>query len=646
MRISSMRGMALRAALSGAAGLALAGPAAAQEYAQLDLSGLSLEELANVEITSVSKRPEPVGQAPASVFVVSNDDIRRSAAQSLPEALRLAPNLHVARMDANDYAISARGFNGFETSNKLLVLIDGRSIYTPFHSGVLWDAHQVMLEDVERVEVISGPGGALWGANAVNGVVNVISRSARDTQGLLFSAAGGEVDKNAAVRYGGRMGEAGAFRVYAMGYERGHSLTLAGEDLNDEWDGAQAGFRLDLDAGGGVATLQGDVYYDRPADEGYLRGGNVLGRWSRALANGSTVEVQAYVDKTVRYTPAVGAAVPSVYESVETIDLEFQQAFAKGPRHAIVWGGGYRSITDEFLLGQILIGGVVFPYLEMDPPHRRLELANVFVQDEIALGDDLSLTLGLKLEHGAYSDLEYLPSARLAWRPTDQSLLWAAVSRAVRTPSRVERDLAWEGVIQPHVFETETLVAYEGGYRAQMFGRTSLSVSVFYNQYDDLRTNEAVPPGPLPIAVGNGLEGESWGTEIWGGYDVTDSWRLSAGFTALRKDFREKAGHDDGATPVSTGNDPEHQFLLRSQANLFSSLELDLMLRAVDELPVGFVVDDYVELDAKVGWRVTPETEVYLAGTNLLDEARREAGERTTQALIRRNIQAGLRWRF
>ncbi len=639
-----------RAVLTGAAMAAFCAGAQAADGVVMspvtaDLSRLSLEELANVEIMSVSKRPERLAEAPAAVYVITGDDIRRSAATSLPEALRLAPNLQVLRVDSGGYAISARGFNGFETSNKLLVMVDGRSIYTPFHSGVLWDEHQVMLDDLERVEVVSGPGGALWGANAVNGVVNVISKSAHDTQGLLFEARRGDIDRSGSVRYGGPLGEAGAWRAYAMGFDRRDSLLPGGAEAGDGWQGGQTGFRTDFDAGGGGATVQGDAYYHRHDDGGRLNGGNVLGRWRREWDGGGGLEAQVYFDRTDRYGPPLGAVVPSVAETVETWDVQVQQVLAPHGRHRLVVGGGYRIIDDEFLVGDILdAGGAPLPNFAVDPTARRLQLANLFIQDEIALTDALSLTLGLKLEDSSYSGLDYLPSARLAWRASETTLLWAAVSRAVRTPSRVERDLTYPGIIVGGVFDRESVVAYEAGWRGRVGERVNFSVSAFFNDYMDLRTNE-MTNGGFPVFVGNGREGQTWGLEAWGGYAVMDGWRLSAGLSTLRKDFQTKAGHVDIAYPVSTGNDPEHQLLLRSQSNLSDRLELDLMLRAVDELPSP-QVDAHVELDARIGWRVTQEAELYLAGVNLLDDQRREAGDPDYVNEVRRSIYAGLRWSF
>jgi len=639
----------------GVAGLLLAGaagtPALAQDaseaepqtYAELSiedperLAELSIEELANVEITSVSKRPEPLSTAPSSVYVITNDDIRRSGALSLPEALRLAPNLHVARIDALDYAISARGLNGFESANKLLVLIDGRSVYSALFSGVDWDQQHVMLEDVERIEVISGPGGTLWGANAVNGVINVITRDARETDGLLVSASGGSLDSVANVRYGGSF-NGGGWRAYVSGYERGSLEKADGADANDGWDGVQAGFRTDLSLGRDSLTLQGDVR-DNSIDQsiglpGYVRGGNLLARWERRLGEGSALEVQAYYDRVRR-------EARGIYDALDAFDVQAQHAFTWRNRHQIVWGGGWRVAEDDF---RNFVNGFV-----LDPLSKRTSLGNVFVQDKIQLSPALDLTVGVKYEHSSYTGADWLPSARLSWRLSDRSMLWGAVSRSVRTPSRLERDLVFPGIVVNGTFGTEKLVAWEAGWRGRPLENLSLSVSAFFNQYDDLRTNELSPGGVLPIFLGNEAEGETWGIEAWGDWAVTPNWRLGAGFTALEKDFRSNSSLDVSGLEVQ-GVDPDWHASLRSQHDIGERMELDLRLRAVDDTPVGTAggyvgADAYAELDVRVGWRLTDRAELSLTGLNLLDERHREASE-NRGVEIPRSVHASLRWRY
>jgi iron complex outermembrane receptor protein len=600
-----------------------------------DLGRLSIEELSNIEITSVSKRPERLADAAASVFVLSNEDLRRSGVQSLPEALRLAPNLNVQRVDSTDYGISSRGLNGFESANKLLVLIDGRSVYSPFFAGVEWSQQHVMLADVDRIEVISGPGGALWGANAVNGVINVVSRPADQTLGGLAEVVGGSGDSAVNLRYGFRLGETGALRVYARGYDRADTL-LNGKGADDGWNGGQAGFRSDFALARDHLTLQGDIYRDDipsaiPASpKGKLMGSNLEGRWTRTFDDGSTFEAQAYFDRYERIARGI-------LDGVATYDLQAQQTFQRG-RHQVVVGGGYRWWQDRFAN---FVNGFV-----LDPSSRRLNLVSGFVQDQITLGD-LTLTLGIKGENTSFSGGEWMPSARLAWKLSDRAMVWGAVSRVVRDPSRLDRELVFPVLLVAGDFQPEKLVAYELGYRGRPVERLSLNVTTFLHDYKDIRSNETTPVTVLPITVGNGLEGQTYGIEAWADYDVTGAWRLSGSVTALGKDFKRAAGSRDISRLAAQGHDPALQASLRSQVQLSPSLTLDTRLRYVSrtpkELTSGYLdAPAYSEADARVAWRITDRVELSVAGLNLLDAAHVEATEpRRTEE--RRSIQAGAR---
>jgi len=621
-------------AVAGAAALLASGARAAEVTG--DLARLSIEDLANVEIVSVSRHPERLSEAAASVFVISGDDIRRSGAQSLPEALRLAPNLNVQRVDALDYGISARGLNGFESANKLLVLIDGRSVYSPFFAGVEWSQLQPALPDLDRIEVISGPGGALWGANAVNGVINVVSRPADETQGLLVDAIGGSGDDSATVRYGGPLGPAGAFRVYVNGVNRADTLR-GGRGAGDDWDGGPVGLRPDLTSGRDQVTLQGYAYLDAvlssiPArPEGKLEGSNLLGRWTRGLSGDSRLEVQAYYDRYER-------RARGILDGVVTWDIQAQYSFSWGPNR-IVAGAGYRRWDDRFAN---YVNGFV-----LDPPSRTTTLGNVFAQDQIDFGD-VTLTLGLKAEDNSYSGVELMPSVRLAWKTSDTGMVWGAVSRAVRSPSRLDRELVFPPFLLASTFEPERLVAYEFGYRGQPAARLSLSATAFYHRYEAIRSNEATPVTLFPIRIGNGLEGETWGVETWADVDLSQDWRLSAGLTAMGKDFRASAGSSDISKLAAAGHDPAVQVSLRSQTRLTPTLDLDLRLRYVGDTPreqVGGYLDApaYVEADARLAWQVSDRVELSVAGLNLLDDAHVEATEPRRTAL-RRSIQAGLRF--
>lgn len=621
--------------------LAFAGEAQARDDAQptlADLRQLSIEDLANVQVTSVSKSPETVAGAPAAIYVISDQAISRSGADSLANLLRLAPNLQVAASDSQTYAITARGFNeSTSTANKLQVLIDGRTVYTPLFSGVFWDVQNAMPEDLDRIEVISGPGGALWGANAVNGVINVTSKSAADTQGGLLAANAGQTWNSLRGRYGGMAGDA-AWRVYAMYDERGPSRRPSGREARDENRILQGGFRTDWGAGADRFTLQGDAYggsTERPPGgrvSPEVSGGNLLGRWTRRGDEGAVFEAQAYFDDAYRMVSSKANA------RVDTFDLDLRYSPAPIGIHSLTLGGGYRLSTDEFRPGP----GTAY----LKPDSRRLQWGNLYLQDEMALTDRLRLTLGLKVEHNSYTGWEYMPTARLAWRPDEGMLLWAAVSRAVRTPSRYDRDLYSVVLGGGANFQSETLVSYELGYRGRPVGPVSLSVSLFYNDYDDLRTLEVTVPTVLPFTVANGREGSTYGLEAWADWAVTDRWRLSAGLSTLHEDFRLKPGSLDIGGTALTGNDPDYQAQLRSSLDIGSSVTLDVDVRSVGALPSPRV-PAYVEADARLAWRYSDRGELSISGVNLLDDAHLEfLNSSIAERRIRRSFSIGIRQVF
>jgi iron complex outermembrane receptor protein len=603
-----------------------------------DLAELSLEELMNIEVTSVSKSPEKLLDAPAAIYVITQEDIRRSGVTSIAEALRLAPNLQVARVDASQYAITARGFNS-TTANKLLVLIDGRSVYTPLYSGVFWDVQDVLLEDIDRIEVISGPGGTLWGANAVNGVINIITRHSRDTTGALVSVGGGPDERTAAARYGGRLGTGTTYRVYAKDFLRDNTLTESDLSLHDSWSKSQAGFRIDRDGSADALTFQGDIYdgsIDQTViDDKTISGGNVVGRWSRTFQNGSALQTQVYYDRVRRDYPGTFAEVRDTY------DLDLQHHIPLGARQDLVWGGGYRVSSDD------VTNSAALAFL---PAHRSLSLANIFFQDGISLHERLKLTVGTKLEHNDFTGWEVQPSARLAWKLSN-ALLWSAVSRAVRTPSRLDRDLFAPGAPPFFLaggpdFESEKLTAYEIGYRVQPVSQMSLSISTFYNVYDKLRSLELAPGGVAPFGpfvLGNKMEGNTYGAEMWGSYRVLDWWRLSAGYNYLKKRLRFESDSSDTFGVKAAGNDPSHQFSARSTMNLARNLELDAAVRVIGGLPDPNI-PGYVALDMRLGWTVLKSVEVSLSGFNLLDQRHPEFGTDPTRSELDRTFYARLVW--
>ncbi len=603
-----------------------------------DIADLSIEELGNIQITSVSRHAERLSDAPAAIFVITGEDIRRSGATRLAEALRLAPNLEVARVSASSYAISARGFNN-TVANKLLVLIDGRTVYTPLFSGVFWDAQDVMLEDVERIEVISGPGATLWGANAVNGVINVITRRASDTQGAFAYGHAGDLERGYGARYGGAEGKV-SYRAYGRVFDVFNTRTADGTTLSDGWSKGQVGFRADWGTTANGFTLQGDGYrgsLDQVTDQNsHISGANLLGRWNRDLAGWGSLQVQANVDQTERDIPGVFA------EHLNIFDFEFQHGLNAIGRHRLTWGGGYRYGYDH------VSNSAVLAFL---PANQRMRWANVFAQDEIALQENLRLTLGAKLENNYYTGTEPLPSARLAWKLQPQRLVWGAVSRALRAPSRIDRDLFTIVQLPAGLtplnggpdFVSEVVKVFEIGYRDQPLPQATYSISLFHNIYDKLRSVEPAPGGS--VVLGNKMEGTGDGLQAWGSYQAARSWRLSAGAFFLRQRLRLKPDSGDTLGVSAAGNDPAHQWLLRSSLDLPNRTELDIGVRRVGALPSPSV-PAYTAVDVRYAWRLLRELELALVGQNLFASSHAEFGNAATRSEMARGAYAKLRWTY
>ena len=609
------------------------GPASASAAS---LSRLSIEELAQIEVSSVSKRPEALADAPAAVYVITREQIRDSGVTTLPEALRLAPNLQVARISSSSYAITARGFNN-SSANKLLVMIDGRSVYTPLHSGVFWDVQDVVLSDIERIEVVSGPGGTVWGANAVNGVINIVTRSARDTSGTLLAARAGSDLNGVTARQGWRLGDNAGVRAYAKLDRFDNTVKADGSPVADDWNRRQAGFRADWTADHAI-TVQGDAYsgtLKQPNNPDLsVAGGNLLGRWSRELGPGHGVQVQAYYDHTLREQPGFFRTELSTY------DVDLQHHFNWGPRHEIIWGGGVRDWRDH------TVGG---PLLAFVPADSKLRLSNVFAQDTIALREQLKLTLGVKLEHNSYTGLEYQPNVRLAWKSSQSQLLWSSFSRAVRTPSRLDRDFQVFVSLGPPYngmllggpsFVSERVTAYELGYRSQPWTRTTVSVSAFYNEYDRLRSVEPVAGG---FVLGNGVAGRTHGLEAWSSTQVDDRWRVNAGLALLSESLHFQPGSADPGLPTAGANDPRYRFTLQSAWTLPRGWSVQLNGRAVGALP-NPAVPSYTALDAHIAYAFGQDAEVSLTGFNLFDPRHAEFGAAPSRSEIPRSILLRLTW--
>lgn len=615
--------------------LTLVSPAKANQ-APSDLAEMSLEELGSIEITSVSKRAERLSDAPATVFVITADDIRRSGVTSLPEALRLAPNLQVARVNSGSYAISARGFNN-TIGNKLQVLMDGRILYTPLFSGVFWDTPDVMLEDVERIEVISGPGATLWGTNAVNGVINVITKRASDTQGGLASANAGNLENNHALRFGSEAGNA-AYRFYGKFFERDATTRTSGISDQDGWKRGEIGFRADWGSAAEGFTLLGAAYRGEldteSAEDLRISGSHLLARWNGRLASGGNVQLQGYLDQSHRDIPG------SVRERLRIHDLEFQHQVAGLGEHVLVWGINRHGARDDVENA---------PTVAFYPAERNLDWTSVFAHGEYALdGERLRLIGGARVERNSYTGNEFLPDLRLAWKPGPSQSVWLGVTRAVRTPSRLDRELFLPA--QPPFsiaggpqFRSEVLTAYQVSYRAQPSPRVSYSVTAYRHDYDHLRTIERQPDGAFVLS--NQMHGHGNGVEAWGTVQATDNWRLSAGATWLDLDLRLKQGSTDPNGVRVAGNDPEYQWMLRSSLDLPGRLQLDALVRRVGALSAPRV-PAYTAVDASLGWRPTDRWELSLTAQNLLDSAHVEFGNPSTASEIERGVRVGVKWTF
>ena len=618
------------------------------------LADMSLEELGAIEITSVSKRAQPLSDAAAAVFVITSDDIRRSGATSLAEALRLAPNLQVAKITNGRYAITARGFSGPE-ANKLLVLIDGRSVYTPLFAGVFWDAQHVVLQDVERIEVISGPGGTLWGVNAVNGVINVITRSARDTQGNMVVAGAGHSGAELVMRHGGELNEDTSYRVYAQRFNQNHTELARGGDVDDGLQAAQAGFRADWRHAQDQVSVHGDAYQGDqgqaapgtfyikgvPLDLQHVRtrGLNVVGRWAHKLDDEGEFSIQGYLDRTERVIPI------TFNQQLDISDLQVQYAAAPTDTQAWVLGGEYRMAQDRL---------VNTTFLQLLPDRTTQDWSSLFAQDDISLRPDLHLILGSRWETNDYTGLAWLPTARLAWKPSADHLWWTAVSKTVRAPSRVDRDAyvprpnvpPYSSLPYPYVLaggpevQSEVAKVLEFGYKGQPLPQTSFSVNVFRALYDRLHTEELGSSTQGLITFAGKMKGAVTGLETWGSYQPMPTWRLSAGFTGLYQRFRlDPDSTDIMDMAKNQGRDPAQTWLLRSSWDLPQGHEFDATVRHVSRL-MDPDVPAYMALDVRWGWRITPAIELSLTGRNLLGSGHGEYEAVETRAEIGRSVYA------
>jgi iron complex outermembrane recepter protein len=664
---------AVRGSLAFALIVSLCSNGLAQKPTPLDLSEASLEDLMNMRVTSVSKREQKLSSAGAAAYVITQDDIRHSGMTNIPDLLRMVPGVDVARLNANTWAISIRGFN-YRYSTKVLVLIDGRTVYTPGFSGVFWDQQDVPLEDIERIEVIRGPGGTVWGANAVNGVINIITKKASDTQGELVSVGtGSQETASGLVQYGGSAGSKGSYRAFGKYFNVADAIQPDKSAASDGWHGVHGGFRADWDfSGRDTLTVQGDLFgssegqtittlFSNQLPDAHtftnkvaVGSGNILGRWGHTFSNGSETKLQLYYDRVRRFDQA--------FEVLNTGDADFQYHFRLGSRHDMLAGAGYRltdhSYTESY---EITFGS----------GHRRDNLYNTFIQDQIQLAPSLTLTVGSKFEHNNYTGFEFEPSAQVVWTATNRQTVWASASRAIRQPSWFDAESKLDaatfplggggfGLVQldgnPNT-KAETLLDFEAGYRIQVSKQLSLDATAFNSHYSRLQSLEPGTPyftfDPLPAHLvtpsywDNLAHAHDYGAELSANWNVTGGWRLSPGFSYLQMKVGTDPSSHDTSTAASVGDSPKYQAQLRSTVKLPHRIEWDTSAYYVGGLRIG-PVPSYTRLDTRFGWSIKEGVEFSVAGQNLLrpDHLEFFDGLQVNPTLVRRSVVGRVTWRF
>ena len=616
---------------------------ASAETTTSQLKRMTLDELLALEITSVSRRPEPLSSIASAVSVVTGDDIRRSGATTLADALRFSTGLQVARIDGRTWGVASRGFN-LNSSNKLLVMLDGRSLYTPLFSGVFWDVQDTEFADIDRIEIVRGPGATMWGANAVNGVISIQTKSAVDTLGTLITAGGGNEERQfASVRHGLELRPGVHGRVYFKQYRRDDLVLANGADAHDDARMWQAGFRIDAARAGSsnVATVQGDLYHgflgSFSGADTRVAGGNVLARGQHAFSAEQVLRAQAYYDRVERFVPG------QFREWRDTFDFDLQFNTPIGAQQNVVAGVAARSSTDRTSDR----GTVRFV-----PRDRRMTVYSGFIQDEIrSASEKLLLTLGAKFEENNSTGFEFQPGIRAAWRPNPHQTVWGAVSQAVRSPSRFDEDLRFvlpTGVTfirGDSAFRSEALTAYEFGYRVQPQRGWAIDLALFANRYDHLRSQERATEPNVLFVLQNRLNANTSGGELSLAAELSPAWRIRATYAHLRKRLYFDPDSTDVTAGAQEGNDPENHWTLVSSWDLTSRWQFDALLRRVSSLPAPFV-PAYTELDAHLAWHATPAWQLAIVGQNLLKARHREFGAGGAIREVERSVYAKSTWRF
>jgi iron complex outermembrane receptor protein len=636
-----------------------------------DLTSTSIEDLMNMEVTSASKKEQKLSQVAAAIFVITQEDIRRSGATNIPDVLRMVPGVQVAQLDANIWVITIRGFSD-RFADKVLVLIDGRSVYTPTSSGVYWDQQDVPLEDIERIEVIRGPGGTIWGANAVNGVINITTKSAKDTKGGLATLSGGsEGYSQDLLQWGGRAGQAGDYRVFGK-YEGTGSLRLPdGTPGGDGWHMWQTGFRSDLELSAKDSlTIQGDFLRtsegeilnvvlanalpEQPtfSSRTDVYAANILTRWNRKVSEVSTIALQAYYDGYDRHEEGG-------YEGRRTFDVDFQNHVAAGKRNDLVWGLGYRVTSDN----------LTPKYSKSYVPAQRTDnLLSAFIQEEFKATSALHFIVGSRLEHNGYTGFEFEPSSQILWTPSKRQSVWVSAARAIRQPARADTairidlgivplpsgDFGVKEVTANPNRKAEELISYQLGYRAEVSKRLSLDVATFWNRYHHLQTDEpgnpfftsspAPPHFVFPETSSDNAHARTYGAEVFLDWSVTRRWRISPGYTYLQIAVSPDASSLDTSVSSEVGDDPKHGYTIRSQVTLPRNFEWDTSLYFVSALS-DQGIPSYDRLDTRVGWRLGESIELSLVGQNLLTPRHGEFGDDTPlHTLVVRRVMAKVVW--
>lgn len=637
-----------------------------------DLTSLTIEQLFQVQVTSASRTDHKLSDTAAAVFVITQEDIRRSTATSIPELLRMVPGLSVARLTGNTWAITARGFNT-QYAGKLLVMVDGRTVYDPTFSGVFWNVQGYVLEDIDHIEVIRGPGASVWGTNAVNGIINIITKSAENTVGFLVTATGGNEERGTvAARYGARFGHNTYYRLYSKFFNRGSSFSPGGIPVQDDWNQFRSGIRVDnvIDSQNSL-MVQAEGYTDttqqslpvisyRPPQISFaignfnLAGGHFLTRWNHKTASGAEMRLQGYYS-------LLDVNGPSFFERRHTGDIDFQHQLFRNAHHNLLWGAGYR-FTSADLLNQ--------PYslLKFDSPHVTKHYASIFAQDEIRLAADrLHLTIGSKIEYNGYTGFEVEPTIRALWRFTPARAIWGSVSRASRIPSQKDDSsgvarAAFPGpgglpavvtVVGNPSVGSEQVIAYEMGYRWQPRSRLAFDLATFYNRYtsligavpaDPFLESAPVPHLVLPLQTANDGKGYTLGTELMTSWTASSHLKLAAAYSFLYMNIKSPV--EDVSSQRMNGFDPRHQLRIQASYNFARSWEADTAVRAVSALPSASQ-GAYAQWDARIGWHATESGEFSLGMQNLLNDHHTEsAGLITGTNPARRSIYGKVTWRF